>query len=120
VDQRLTKKLKPATRKNQIRGSHGRRWIDGVSRKSERERSLPLWIDGGSVVLHWRKWGNRASRGKERGVLTFENCREEEREQRKWCRALDVQRREIFKSRETPKKVKKKKSYVKKGFTSKP
>jgi len=93
VDQRLTKKLKPATRKNQIRGSHGRRWIDGVSRKSERERSLPLWIDGGSVVLHWRKWGNRASRGKERGVLTFENCREEEREKRKWCRALDVQRK---------------------------
>jgi hypothetical protein len=35
----------------------------------ERERSLPLWIDGGSVVLHWRKWRNRASRGKEREVL---------------------------------------------------
>jgi hypothetical protein len=48
--------------------------------KRERERSLPLWIDGGSAVLHRRQSRNRASRGKERGVLTFEDYREKERE----------------------------------------
>jgi hypothetical protein len=57
------------------------RWsIDGVSRKSkgerererkekEKEKSLPPWIDGGSVVLHRRKWRNKAPRGNERGVM---------------------------------------------------
>jgi len=65
-------------------------------RERERARSLPLWIDGGSVVLHRRKWRNRASRGKERGALTLEDCREKEREKRKWCRPIDVQGRGSF------------------------
>ena len=81
---KINKKFKPATRKKPDLWvtQPGRCWIDGLSRKSkegerEREKSLPIWIDGGSVVLHRRKWRNRAPRGNERGVMkTAERERE--------------------------------------------